>query len=82
MAVSQMVTTHFLNHLFTHTIPKTDNKKVDVIVGLDARSVRASHASRTESERGAPSQRGVMHASRPTHVLTLSPSLSQMIGHL
>ena len=28
--------THFMNHLFTKTLPKCENK-VDVVVGLDAR---------------------------------------------
>ncbi|ORY78069.1 phosphoribosyltransferase-like protein [Leucosporidium creatinivorum] len=28
---------HFMNRLFSHTIPNTPNKKIDVVVGLDAR---------------------------------------------
>jgi adenine phosphoribosyltransferase len=29
--------THFMHHLFSHTIPISITKKVDVVVGLDAR---------------------------------------------
>ena len=29
--------THFLHHIMSHTIPKSVLKKVDVVVGLDAR---------------------------------------------
>lgn len=29
--------THFMHHLTSNTIPKADTKKIDVVVGLDAR---------------------------------------------
>lgn len=29
--------THFMHHLTSHTIPNSPNKKIDVVVGLDAR---------------------------------------------
>lgn len=29
--------THFVHHITSHTIPKSVRKKVDVVVGLDAR---------------------------------------------
>lgn len=31
--------THFLHHLFSSTIPSAVSRKIDVVVGLDARSV-------------------------------------------
>ena len=36
MAFETLIT-HFMHHLMSHTIPNSPTKKIDVVVGLDAR---------------------------------------------
>jgi len=33
----ETLVTHFMHHLTSHTIPNSPTKKIDVVVGLDAR---------------------------------------------
>ena len=33
----EMLITHFIHHLTSQTLPKTQSRKIDVVVGLDAR---------------------------------------------
>ncbi|SCZ87350.1 BZ3500_MvSof-1268-A1-R1_Chr2-2g04816 [Microbotryum saponariae] len=35
--VFETLITHFMSHIFTHTLPRTPHNKIDVVVGLDAR---------------------------------------------
>lgn len=41
--------THFMAHLFSSTIPSSSTKKVDVVVGLDARFVNSLFLERGNS---------------------------------
>lgn len=79
---------HFMNRLFSHTIPNTPSKKIDVVVGLDARGflfgpIIAARESLSASNR-TPGDAGYLDRPARAHVrrLTFPPPPSAQVSVL